>query len=365
MTCSETPPRRPARPAPRLLPALAALLAVSVLLVDSSFPPGIGEASARQRAKVEIKIATLAPEGSTWMKMIEGLDAEIRERTNGEAGLKVYPGGVQGDETVVLRKIRAGQLHGGGFTGTGLGEIAPELRVLEVPFMLETIDEVRAVQRALGPRFEEILRAAGWELLGWADVGFVYLFSKEPIRSVEDLKKGRMWLWEGDPLAETFLRTAGISPVPLPITDVVTSLQTGMIDAVYTSPMACIALQWFTRVAAMTDLPVTYAMGAVVVRSKTFDELSPQARSVVKEASAAWFARLGEATAEENQKSIEVLRERGIEIVGLPPHQKAGFEEVGRRVSEQLAGVLYDRATLEEALAAVRLERARAGGSAP
>ncbi|MBD3163148.1 MAG: ABC transporter substrate-binding protein [Candidatus Eisenbacteria bacterium] len=343
----------------RLTAGVSLLLAGSLLGVA---PPG---AAARDRAEIEIKIATLAPEGSTWMKMMDELDAEIRERTNGEAGLKIYPGGIQGDETVVLRKIRAGQLHGGGFTGTGLGEIAPPLRVLEVPFTFKTIAEVRAVQQALGPRFEEILREAGWELLGWADVGFVYLFSKDPIRSVDDLRSSRMWLWEGDPLAETFLKTVGISPVPLPITDVVTSLQTGLIDAVYTSPMACIALQWFTRVSSMTDLPVTYAMGAVVVRKKTFDKLSPEAQAVVKDASAKWFARLGDATAEENDESIAVLRDRGIEVIALPPERKSAFRDVGREVRQELVGTLFDQEMLDRMLSALDDARAGAGGSAP
>ena len=128
-------------------------------------------AKPRKRAKGEMKPATLAPDGSTWMKIMEELDEKIRTETGGEAGFKIYPGGIQGDESVVLRKVRAGQLHGGGFTGVGLGEIAPALRVLEVPFLFHDIEEVRAVQEELGPRFETMLRDAGWELLGWADVG--------------------------------------------------------------------------------------------------------------------------------------------------------------------------------------------------
>jgi TRAP-type C4-dicarboxylate transport system substrate-binding protein len=334
--------------------ALGAVFAAGLWQADA----GDLLAAGRKRAKVEMKLATLAPDGSTWMRIMSELDAEIRERTDGEAGLKFYPGGIQGDESVVLRKVRAGQLHGGGFTGVGLGEIAPELRVLEVPFLFRDLDEVRAVQKSLGPRFEEILRDAGWELLGWADVGFVYLFAKEPIQSTDDLRRVRMWLWEGDPLAEEFLDAVGVSPVPLAITDVVTSLQTGLIDAVYTSPYACIALQWFTKISSMTDLPVTYAVGAVVVSRSRFEKLSPSAQEIVKEACARHFARLAKETARESEESIRVLSEKGIAITPLDKSDLAGFQEIGRTVRARLVGKLFPQSLLDRVLQALEEHRA-------
>jgi TRAP-type C4-dicarboxylate transport system substrate-binding protein len=338
----------------------------ALLLVLFSLMVAVGaEAGRKPKAKVEFKIATLAPDGSTWMKIMEELDAEIREETDGEAGLKFYPGGIQGDETVVLRKIRAGQLHGGGFSGVGLGEIAPSLRVLEVPFLFRSLEEVRAVQKAMGPTFEQILRDSGWELLGWADVGFVYLFSKKPLRTKKDLQKIRMWLWEGDPLAETFLKEVGVSPVPLPITDVVTSLQTGLIDAVYASPYACIALQWFTRVSAMTDFPVTHAMGAVVVKRERFEKLSESAQATVKTAAETHFARLAVETTKQSEQSIQVLREKGIEVVTLGDANLVEFAEVGQSVREQLVGSLYERQILEAMLQALAEYRSLRSSTEP
>ena len=344
----------------RIFTGLVLVLAMGAWFADA----GDLSAKPRKRAKVEMKLATLAPDGSTWMRIMNELDTEIRERTDGEAGLKFYPSGIQGDESIVLRKIRAGQLHGGGFTGMGLGEIAPELRVLEVPFLFRNLDEVRAVQKSLGPRFEEILRDAGWELLGWADVGFVYLFAKEPIRSTEDLRRVRMWLWEGDPLAEQFLETVGVSPVPLAITDVVTSLQTGLVDAVYTSPYACIALQWFTKISSMTDLPVTYAVGAVVVTRRRFEELSPSAQEIVKESCDRHFARLAEATAREGEESIRVLDEKGIAIIPLAKADQEGFQKIGRAIREELAGDLFPQTLLDRVLQVLEEHRASPKASA-
>jgi len=335
----------------------ALILAVSAQVVCDAAAAG------RPRPKVEIKIATLAPEGSTWMRLMEQLDAEVRDSTASEVGFRFYPGGVQGDEAVVLRKIRLGQLHGGGFTGVGLGEIAPDLRVMEVPFFFRTTEEVRAVQERMGPVFEQELRGAGFELLGWSDVGFVYLFTKSPIRSTEDLRKVRMWLWEGDPLAEAFLKTLGVSPVPLPITDVVTSLQTGLIDAVYTSTLACIALQWFTRVSHMTDLPVTHAQGAVVVSRQAFEQISPAAQATVKRLARKYFDRLAIATTKDNETSAQVLAEKGIKVVALTDAEKAGFEEIGRVVREKLAATLYQREILDRTMKALEEARTAAGAA--
>ena len=322
------------------------------------------QAATKPRAKVEIKIATIATDGSTWMKIMDQLDAEIREKTAGEVGLKFYPGGVQGEDSVVLKKIRSGQLHGGGFTGVGLGEIAPSLRVLEIPFTFRSVDEVHAVRERMGTELEKMLNDAGFELLGWADVGFVYLFTKEPVTSIADLKKVKMWLWEGDPLAETLLRTVGVSPVPLPITDVVTSLQTGMIDGVYTSPMGCISLQWFTRVGYMTDLPVTHANGAVVVTRKIFDQLSPSAQAIVKESATKYFAMLNAATDRESAAGLATLQERGIKSVALNETDKDGIDSVGKTVRGKLVGVLYTQEVLDRTLQVLADVRAgEAGGS--
>jgi TRAP-type transport system periplasmic protein len=307
-------------------------------------------AAAKPKAKVEIKIATIATDGSTWMKIMDQLDSEIREKTAGEVGLKFYPGGVQGDDSVVLKKIRAGQLHGGGFTGVGLGEIAPGLRVLEIPFTFRSAEEVHAVREQMEPELDKMLSDAGFELLGWADVGFVYLFTKDPVGSIADLKKVKMWLWEGDPLAETLLRSVGVSPVPLPITDVVTSLQTGLIDGVYTSPMGCISLQWFTRVGYMTDLPVTHANGAVVVTKKIFDTISPASQAIVKESAKKYFTMLNEATGKEGAASMTTLKEKGIQTVALNETDKNGFDAVGKTVREKLVGTLYTQAVLDHTL---------------
>ncbi|MFN8547687.1 MAG: TRAP transporter substrate-binding protein DctP [Candidatus Eisenbacteria bacterium] len=300
------------------------------------------------KAAYEIKIATLAPEGSTWMKIMTALDADIRTETQNAVGLKFYPGGIQGGEDVVLRKIRTGQLHGAGFTGVGLGEIAPSLRVMELPFLFRDEHEVEVVHAKLDPLFEQKLNEGGYTLLGWAEVGFIYLYSKDAIGNPEQLKSAKVWLWEGDPLAETFLKTAGVSPVPLDVTDVMTSLQTGLVSAVYVSPLACIALQWFTRVKYVTDLPLTHGLGAVVVTNDAWGKVPAQYQAKVRELCQKRFAELREATKADNAKSADVITQSGVQKVTLPAEQAQAFRGLGGQVEQALVGRLYDQALLDQ-----------------
>src|SRR5579863_4155730 len=199
------------------------------------------------RAETVIKFATLAPDGSTWMKVMSDYDKALQEKTGGQVRFKFYWGGVQGDEKDVVRKIRLGQLQSAGVTGVGLGEIAPPLRILDAPFLFHSTDEVDFVLKTFDKPLREALESNGFYLLGWTEVGFVRLFTRAPVHAPADLKPVKMWVWEGDPIAETAFEEAGIHPIPLSITDVMTSMETGLIDGVYSSPMAAIALQWYAK----------------------------------------------------------------------------------------------------------------------
>lgn len=349
MNCSERRLHGTRAPGDLFARALCAAVLLAVIAHLGWAPRPLATVDAlAAKAKHEIKIATLAPEGSTWMNIMKELDTEVRKSTGDVVGLKFYPGGIQGDEPVVLRKIRTGQLHGAGFTGVGLGEIAPSLRVLELPFLFENASEVAALHDRMDPVFEAKLEEAGFTLLGWADVGFVYLYSKQPIATTEGLKAQKMWLWEGDPLARTFLQAAGVSPVPLSISDVMTSLQTGLITAVYTSPLACIALQWFTRVAYTTDTPITHAMGAVVVSNKEWEKIPADAAKVTLDLCETYFAKLRIATLAEDRESARVIGERGVETVTPSADEVERFRAIGERVAEDLAGDLYPEAILQQ-----------------
>jgi TRAP-type C4-dicarboxylate transport system substrate-binding protein len=302
-------------------------------------------------------VATIAPEGSTWMKLMHELDERVRAETNGGVGFKFYPGGQQGSDLDVLRKMRTGQIHGAGLTGVGLGEIEPSLRILELPFIFRSADEVALAHDVLDPIFEARLRERGFHLLGWAEVGFVHFFSQKPVRDVADLKAQKTWLWEGDPLAEAFLEELGVTPVPLNITDVLTSLQTGIIDAVYVTPYGCLSLQWFTRLRNMVDVPITHAMGAVVLSARQYAKLSPEQAQIVQRIADEIFARLLESTRSQNREAAEAILERNIESVTPDADARRHFEAIGMRVWERLSGELYDQELLDRLTTALRAAR--------
>ncbi len=290
---------------------------------------------------VTLKIATLAPEGSSWMNIMHDLMDEVTAETDGRVKIKIYPGGVQGDERDVIRKMRAGQLHGGGFTGNGLGVILPRVRVLEIPFLFNDYNEVRAVVDTLDSYFKEYFEKEGYVLLGWANVGFVYLYSQEPVACKEDILDKKVWLWEGDPLAEIFMGEFGIKPIPLAVTDVLMSLSTKMINTVYISPMACVGLQWFTKVKYMTDYPVTNSVGAVIVSKKAWDRIPEELEPVMRRICDKHFTRLAESTIEDNRKSIETLKKNGIGMVEVNEQGRAEFHSVSLATRGKLAGKLY------------------------
>jgi len=289
-----------------------------------------------------IKFATLAPEGSTWLNVMREYDSEVRKESGGRLGFKIYSGGVAGDEKDVIRKIRFGQFQSAGFTGVGLGEIAPKVRILDCPFLFQNYDEVDYIYKTFDKEFADAFVENGYVLLGWAEVGFVYIFSQWPIHGASDVSKTKMWIWEGDPIAEATLKSLGVSAIPLSITDVLTSLQTGMINAVYTSPLGAIAMQWFTKVKYMLDLRLADAAGAVVVAKKKFDDLPPDLQEILLRNGQKYMGKLPRLSREDNRKAIETLKKNGITIVPTPsPEKVQEYFRIGARARQMLVGKLF------------------------
>jgi len=247
-----------------------------------------------------IKFATLAPEGTMWMNVMREFDAAVRKESGGKLGFRFYPGGVQGEDKDVIRKIRLGQIHCAGLTGVGLGDIAPEVRILDTPFLFRNYDEVDFIYKKFADDFNKAFQDNNFVLLGWAEVGFVYVFTNSPVRSIADMNGVKMWMWEGDPVANAAFNSFGITPIPLSIVDVLTSLQTGLINGAYISPYAAIALQWNTRVKYMLSIPLADAAGAVVIARKKFDALSPDLQQILLRNGEKYLTELTRKSREQN-----------------------------------------------------------------
>ena len=259
-----------------------------------------------------LKFATLAPAGSTWMNVISEWSGKVEKESQGRLKFKFYPGGVSGDEPDMLRKIRFGQIHGAAMTGHGIGSIYSPARVLEIPFLFRSYEEVDYVRTQLMPEIRAGFRKNDYELLGWMEIGFVRFFSRTPINSMDDLKKRRIWLWQGDPLGTAFFAASGISPVPLPITEVFTSLSTGLIDTTVAPPLGAIALQWFTKTPYMTEIPMADGIGGLVVSSKFFNGLPKDLQELLLRTGNEASEKLLVETRKDNEKSLAVLKQNGI-----------------------------------------------------
>ena len=298
-----------------------------------------------------LKIATLVPPDTSWTNVIEEWDQELQAKSKGRLKIKLFAGGTMGDEPVVIRKMRLNQLHGGIFTGYGIGRMYSPARVLEMPFMFRDTDESDYVRDQLMADFEKGFRDNGYELLGWPEIGFIHLFSKVPVNSLEDLKKCRVWLWQGDVLSEAFFHVSDIAPVPLSIMDVYPQLSAihGSIDTIYAPPFGAIAMQWHTRVKYASHIPFTNGIGGLIVTKKFFDSLPPDLQTLLAETGKAASSKIAMIAREDNRKSIKVLEEQGISFMwNWSDEEIRSFSLLRDRAAEELVKSGYIPETVFE-----------------
>ncbi|HLG20278.1 MAG TPA: TRAP transporter substrate-binding protein DctP [Bdellovibrionota bacterium] len=314
----------------------------------------VAMSAAAAEPKILIKIATVAPQGTTWVNELQKMDQKLRSESQDEVGLKIYAGGVLGDESDVVRKIRVGQVHGAAFTGMGLGQLLPEVRIFELPFLARTDSDIDRLTDQLFPRFEKGFLSKKFVLLGFVPIGFVYIFSSTPISSLDALKKGKVWVWEGDPLARGLFSAGGVAGIPLVLPDVLSSLQTRLIDTVYGTPLGAIALQWHTRVKYRTDFAITHAMGALLVAEAQFSKLSAKSKEILKTESRDLCRRLAEASRKENAEALTILTSQGVQTVAVSVAEQNRFIAIGDKVATDQVGKLYPKDLLEQARSVVR-----------
>jgi len=295
-----------------------------------------------------IKFATVAPEGSTWVKRMRAIDKEIREKSGGRLGFQIYAGGIAGDELDVLKKIRIGQIHCAAFSGVGFGHILPMVRVLDLPFLFRNYQEVDLVHRELQPFFTEQFRKKGFELLAWAEVGNVHLISKKPIRTVNDLPGLKVWTWSGDPIAKETFVAMGVNPIPLAITDVTTALNTGMIDTVYAPPLGALALQWQRYLNSMMALPLAHSTGAILISSRSLRKLPEDLARLLRELLEKDMSELTTQLRDQTKEAVDVIRKSGLTIVPAPEGEALNqFQAIRTVVARKLTGELYPKELLE------------------
>ena len=225
--------------------------------------------------------------------------------------------------------------------------------MLELPFLFSSYTQVDSAKRAIQKELEDQFKAKGFILLGWSDAGFVNIFSNKPIKSAEDLKGVKMWIWEGDPLAKAMADALGINGNPLGLPDVLTSLQTHLIDAVYGPPAGVVALQWFTKVKFMTRVNLANSVGALLISSAEFAKLSPDLQNLLKTTSEKYTQILTQKVRAENDAAIATLKNNGIQVIEVTPDEVNKLRDLSKSVRTKLAGQLYTPALLQKVEASV------------
>lgn len=283
-----------------------------------------------------LKIATLAPAGTTWMKEMKAGATLIAERTEGRVKLKFYPGGVMGNDQSVHRKIKIGQLHGGAFTPGGLAQVESSIQSLGLPMMFESFDEIDYVRKRMDPVLKQKMEASGFVLLGISEGGFVRILSKKPMQDLESIRNSKVWVPAGDRIGQMAMSALGITPISLPIADVFTGLQTGLIETVTVNPTSAIAFQWHTSTSFMTEVPISYLIGLMAIQKKAFDKLSPGDQQVVREEIARVFKRLDGINRSDNQAAKAALQNQGITFVVPEPEEIERWRSIANQSIEEM-----------------------------
>jgi TRAP-type C4-dicarboxylate transport system substrate-binding protein len=259
-----------------------------------------------------LKIATLSPEGSSWMKVLRQHGKAIEARTDGAVKMKFYPGGVMGDDKAVLRKMRVGQLHGAVLTSGGLVQNYPDIALYNLPLMFRSDAEIDYVRAKLDEQLMQGLRGEKFVGFGFAEVGFAYPMTRQAVQSVAQMQQSKVWTPDNDIGSLRAFEAFDISPIPLPIADVLAGLQTGLIDTIASPPIGTIALQWHTQVEHGLDLPLLYVYGLAAMAEKPFNRLTAEQQVIVEEEMRAAVFSADQAARRDHLSAKQALSKQGI-----------------------------------------------------
>jgi TRAP-type C4-dicarboxylate transport system substrate-binding protein len=265
-----------------------------------------------------IKLATLAPEGTIYHDILRDLAEDWSRLSGGEIELRIYPGGIAGDEGDVVRKMRVGQIQAAAITGGGLADIAAEIRALQVPMMFRSYAELDYVRDQVAPKLEKVFLDKGFKILAWGDAGWLYFFTQSPVVHPDDLKPLKLFTWTGNTDFIEAWKAIGYHPVPMAATEIHMGLASGLINAMSVPPIAALSFQWFGQAKHMTDLRFVALVGALIVDKRTWNRLPKALRPKLHAAARRAGARLQEAR-KVGLEAIAVMQDYGLEVHDVPP----------------------------------------------
>jgi TRAP-type C4-dicarboxylate transport system substrate-binding protein len=299
---------------------------------------------------IELRIATLAPDNSKWTVTLDKAADEIKEKTGGKVTLKYFKGGQQGDERDYIRKIKLGQLDGAAVTAIGLSMIDESIRVLELPMMFDSVEELDYVADKMWPYFAKKFEKKGFRLQDRGEVGWIYFLSKDKVTTLGDLKGLKLWVWGDDTLVGHSFKKLGLNGVPLGVPEVDPALTGGKINACYASPYAAVALQWYRKVKFMTSMPMAFAIGATVVSNEAYKKLAADDAKKVEEISKANAKKLRKVIRQANEEAKGTMARDGVSIVTTPAAMVDEFTKTAQDIWKELVGKVYSQEELDMVL---------------
>ncbi len=301
-------------------------------------------------AKVELKLATQAPENSPWYVMLQGLDKEFREITGGEVSLVIYPGGVSGDESDIIRKMRIGQLHAGALTVAGLSDLAKDFSVFEIPLFFDSWDEFNFVLEDLTPVLTQSLDEKGFVWLTWGHVGWVHFFTKKPVARLDELRELKIFTWAGNDNMVQWWKRNGFNPVALQLPDALQGLRTGMIETMISPPLAALSLQWFKDAPYMIDIGLAPMVGAIVVSKRAWSRVDPKHYEALLAAASRVGSKLASQIPFLDSSAVNVMKNQGLEVLEIRDSEhSAEWLAEAEKFADEMRGdmvppVIFDRA---------------------
>jgi TRAP-type C4-dicarboxylate transport system substrate-binding protein len=284
-----------------------------------------------------LRISTLYPDGTSAVTALQQAGKDIARKTDSRVQLHIYAGGVMGDDKAVQRKIRIGQLQGTLAQGGAFARYYRDSQVYNLPLVFRSYDEVNYVRHQLDPVLVKGFEENGWVTFGFVDGGFAYLMTQNPVASVTQLQQQKVWLPSADAGSAAAAKVYGLSPVLLPISDVLASLQTGVINALVAPPVAALTLQWFTKVKYITQVPLLYTYGMLAISKSQFDRISPSDRKIVTEVLNKTFAEMDTANRLQNHKAFDAIKNQGLEIITPTAKELAVWRDYAARARTVLA----------------------------
>jgi TRAP-type C4-dicarboxylate transport system substrate-binding protein len=298
----------------------------------------------------ELRIATLAPSGSPWMEVLDKGQVEIKDKTAGRVNIKYFPGGQQGDERDFVRKIGLGQLDGAAVTSVGMSMIDQSIRVLELPMMFQTAEEVDYVADKMWPHFQKKFEKKGYKLNDRGEVGWLYFLTTNKVDSLATLKGQKLWLWGDDLIVNALYKKLAFNGVPLGVPEVDSSLTSGKINGAYSSPVAAVALQWYTKVKFATSMPMSFAIAATVVSTKAMAKLSAEDLKTFETVGKATQKKLRKVIRKSNEDALKTMTRKGVTVVATPAAMTTEFEKAAQGVWQDLVGKVYSKEELDMVL---------------